>query len=156
VNWTEGVIPDCTIRKIDIYTDERGYLAETFRSDELGENDIPAMSYVSATKAHVTRGPHEHKYQTDNFSFLFGKVKVVLWDARKESPSYGTKQVLICGTENPIGLIVPPGVVHAYQNQSDEDVLIINSPNRLYGGEGKNEEVDEIRHEDLDPNPYQI
>lgn len=156
MNWSEGIIPDCKIRKVDVYQDDRGYLAETFRSDELDDDVFPEMSYISSTKAQVARGPHEHKYQTDNFTFLFGNVKVVLWDARKGSPSYGVRQTILCGVDNPIGLIVPPGVVHAYRNEGNEEVLIINSPNKLYAGEGKKEEIDEIRHEEEDPSPYKF
>ena len=39
-------------------------------------------------------------------------------------------------------------MVHAYRNVGEHDALIINCPNQLYAGEGKQESVDEIRHED--------
>jgi dTDP-4-dehydrorhamnose 3,5-epimerase len=45
-------------------------------------------------------------------------------------------------------VIVPKGVVHAYRNTGPGIGIVINCPNRLYLGPGKQEEVDEIRHED--------
>jgi dTDP-4-dehydrorhamnose 3,5-epimerase len=38
--------------------------------------------------------------------------------------------------------------VHAYQNVGEFDGIVINCPNRLYMGQGRSEQVDEIRHED--------
>ncbi|HUF11026.1 MAG TPA: hypothetical protein VMO47_17020, partial [Rhodothermales bacterium] len=57
---------------------------------------------------------------------------------------------------NPAAVIVPPGVVHAYRNVSEGDAMIFNCPNRLYGGWGRAEEVDEIRHEDREDDLYRM
>jgi len=54
---------------------------------------------------------------------------------------------LVVGQENPSVVLVPAGVVHAYQNIGDTDGIVINCPNKLYRGPGRKEEVDEIRHE---------
>jgi dTDP-4-dehydrorhamnose 3,5-epimerase len=48
-------------------------------------------------------------------------------------------------------MIIPPGVVHAYRNIGTTAGWVFNLSNRLYAGEGRKEEVDEIRHEN-DPN----
>ncbi len=59
---------------------------------------------------------------------------------------------MFVGADNPTAVIIPKGVVHAYKNVSvNEKGVVINCPNRLFMGEGKLEEIDEIRHED-DPN----
>ncbi|MHA1344662.1 MAG: dTDP-4-dehydrorhamnose 3,5-epimerase family protein, partial [Promethearchaeota archaeon] len=51
--------------------------------------------------------------------------------------------------DNPLQIIVPPGVVHAYRNVSKTTRgMVLNFPDRLYAGWGKKEKVDEIRHED--------
>jgi dTDP-4-dehydrorhamnose 3,5-epimerase len=56
---------------------------------------------------------------------------------------------MLVGEDNPMAVIVPKGVVHAYKNASaTEKGVVINCPNRLYMGEGKREPIDEIRHED--------
>jgi dTDP-4-dehydrorhamnose 3,5-epimerase len=62
---------------------------------------------------------------------------------------------IIGGEDNPISLIVPPGVVHGYKNISQEvDSMVINYPDKLYRGRDKKEEVDEIRHEDKEDEFY--
>jgi dTDP-4-dehydrorhamnose 3,5-epimerase len=55
---------------------------------------------------------------------------------------------MIVGADDPKAVVVPKGVVHAYQNIGEVDGIVINCPNRLYMGQGRGEQVDEIRHED--------
>ena len=151
----EGTIDGVLIRPLGRFADARGWLIELFRHDELQPADYPAMAYVSQTLPGVTRGPHEHRQQTDHFGFVGpGDFKLYLWDTRPGSPTLGTRQTLIAGESNPQAVIVPPGVVHAYRNVSQIAGLVFNCPNCLYAGEGHREPVDEIRHEDLAGSPY--
>jgi dTDP-4-dehydrorhamnose 3,5-epimerase len=55
-----------------------------------------------------------------------------------------------------MALIIPPGVVHAYKNVSSEPGLVFNCPNRLFKGPGRNDRVDEIRHEDDPASPFRL
>lgn len=147
--FKKGKIYDVAIRGLGKFIDERGWLAELFRSDELEREQIPVMSYISMTLPGVARGPHEHREQTDYFCFIGpSNFKIYLWDARPDSPSYGTKQVIYAGVDSPMMVIVPPGIVHAYRNIGTENGIVFNAPNRLYAGEGKQHQVDEIRHEE--------
>jgi len=150
-----GVIDGIVAKPLQRFFDDRGWLVETFRHDELREADFPVMGYVSVTMAGVTRGPHEHIDQSDNFTFLgHSNFKIYLWDNRKSSPTYNMKQVMLAGEDEPRSIVIPPGVVHAYKNVGDVDGMVLNFPNRLYAGKGKRGPVDEVRHED-DPNtPY--
>ena len=137
--------------------DHRGWLVELFRNDELPEDVRPAMAYVSATLPGVARGPHEHVDQTDYFAFVGpGEFKLYLWDARHDSATFGVRTVVEVGESNPQAVIIPPGVVHAYQNVSSVPGWVFNAPNRLYAGEGKRSPVDEIRHEDRADSRYQL
>ena len=53
-------------------------------------------------------------------------------------------------------LVIPAGVVHAYQNVSAEPGVVFNCPNRLYKGPGRREPVDEIRHEEESGTPFRL
>ena len=156
MNFKKGNIKGVIIEKLNKFTDERGFLIETFRIDNLPKEIRPMMSYISYTKPGITRGPHEHKEQTDIFCFMGpGNFKVKLWDNRKESDNYGNCLEVIGGKDNPIRVVVPPGVVHGYKNISkEEDGMVLNYPDKLYRGWGKKEEVDEIRHEDKEDEFY--
>jgi len=156
MNFKKGDIEGVLIKKLTKYTDERGYLVETFREDILPDRLKPAMSYVSFTKPGIARGPHEHLQQTDIFSFIGpGNFKIKLWDNRRESKTYENYMEVIGGEDNPIRVIVPTGVVHGYKNISSEvDGMVLNYPDKLYRGWGRKEEVDEIRHEDEEDEFY--
>jgi dTDP-4-dehydrorhamnose 3,5-epimerase len=143
-NEIAGII----VKPLRKHSDERGWLCELFRGDELPADFQPAMAYISETASGVTRGPHEHLEQTDCFGFL-GPTNFVLylWDNRPQSPTYGVHRRMLVGRDEPVLIIVPPGVVHAYRNVGVESGLVLNFPNRLYRGPGRQEAVDEIRHE---------
>jgi dTDP-4-dehydrorhamnose 3,5-epimerase len=141
----KGVI----IKELTVQNDERGWLVELFRTDELSAVNEPLMAYLSSTKPGIARGPHEHRKQSDLFCFLgFSPFRVYLWDNRKKSPSFKKKFIFECAQNKPTLVIVPPGVVHAYKNIGSIDGLVFNAPNRLYKGRNRAHKVDEIRHED--------
>ncbi len=140
------MIKDVIIKKLGKFSDERGWLAEIFRNDEIKYQ--PVMAYVSVTQPGVARGPHEHKFQSDFFIFAGpGIFKLYLWDNRKERKTFGQKEILEAGENNPVAVLVPPGVVHGYKCISTEPAYSINLPDKLYKGENKKEDIDEIRWE---------
>jgi dTDP-4-dehydrorhamnose 3,5-epimerase len=150
--FKSGKIADVIVRSLVKYVDDRGWLTEVFRHDELGDEFFPVMGYVSMTNADVARGPHEHVEQADNFAFIGpSNFKIYLWDNRKDSPTYLVKQIIFAGEDAPKSVIIPPGVVHAYKNVGGKHGMVLNYPNRLFAGKDKKEPVDEIRHE-VDPN----
>ena len=144
-----GEIKDVVIRDLRKFDDRRGWLTELFRHDELVAEFFPAMAYISSTLAGITRGPHEHVDQADLFCFIGpSNFKLRMWDNRPDSETYRNVLTLVAGTDEPKAVIVPRGVVHAYQNIGLVYGIVINCPNRLYMGENRHEPVDEIRHED--------
>lgn len=153
----ESQMPGVVCRPVTIYRDQRGWLAEIFRRDEMDPEHFPAMSYISVTLPGVSRGPHAHERQTDFFCFPGpGDFKVVIWDHRPESPACGRREEFLLGESSPGTLVVPPGVVHGYRNVSDRPGLVINCANRLFRGPGRQEPVDEIRFEDDPDSPFRL
>ena len=155
-NWKDGSIEGVEVTPFRMFEDDRGWLSELFRRDELAADDYPAMGYLSSTRPGVARGPHEHREQTDRFAFFHGHYRVVMWDARAGSPTEGVRLPLDAGIDNPVMVVIPPGVVHAYRNAGESDAFVLNFPDALYAGEGKKEPVDEIRHEDDPDSPYRF
>jgi dTDP-4-dehydrorhamnose 3,5-epimerase len=147
-DFTTCSIAGVLVRSLQRFDDRRGWLTELFREDELPQGYRPAMGYISLTRPGVSRGPHEHRDQTDGFAFTSGLFEITLWENRPGRER--TKWILRAGEEAPVFLLVPPGVVHAYRNAGDTDAVVFNFPNRLYAGTGRAEPVDEIRHEDQD------
>lgn len=147
--FQSGEIKDVVVRDLRKFKDDRGWLVELFRHDELAAEFFPAMAYISSTNPGVARGPHEHVDQADLFYFLGpSNFKFRMWDNRPDSETFRNMMTMIVGADDPKAVVVPKGVVHAYQNVGDTDGIVINCPNRLYMGAGHREPVDEIRHED--------
>ena len=153
----ESRIPGVVCRPLVRHPDSRGWLAEIFRQDELDQENLPVMAYISVTQPGVGRGPHAHRQQTDLFCFPGpGEFRVSLWDQRPESPAYGLRQDFVLGENCPGLVIIPPGVVHGYRNLSGHQGLVCNFANRLYRGPGRSEPVDEIRFEDDPDSPFRL
>jgi dTDP-4-dehydrorhamnose 3,5-epimerase len=149
----DGVI----IRELKKFGDDRGWLTELFRHDELDEEYHPTMAYVSMTLPGVARGPHEHVDQADCFAFIGPSTfRLYLWDNRKDSATFGSKVIIDVGENRPAVAVVPKGVVHAYKNIGGKKGIVYNAPNRLYKGPGRKSPVDEIRHEDDPDSPFQL
>ena len=150
-------IKDVVVRDLRKYRDERGWLSELFRKDDLEPEFFPVMAYISATLPGVTRGPHEHQDQADLFNFIGpSNFKLRMWDNRIDSSTYRNMMTLIVGEDDPKAVLIPKGVVHAYQNVGTVDGIVINCPNRLYQGQHRQDPIDEIRHEDNPNTPFQM
>lgn len=136
------------------YKDDRGWLTEIYRDDETDYRSV--MGYVSLTNEGVVRGPHEHVEQADCFVFVGpGTFMLHLWDRRENSATNGEYISVEVGENNPTMAIVPPGVVHGYKCTKGP-AYSINLPDKLYRGEGKKEEIDEVRWEEKEDSPYKI
>ncbi len=149
--FQDGPINGVIFKRLQHFHDPRGWLCELFRHDELDPEFLPMMTYISMTLPGVTRGPHEHRDQADLFCFIGpSNFKLYMWDNRPDSQTYRNRQAVTVGADNPQSVIVPVGIVHAYQNVGTEPGIVFNAPNRLYRGPGRTEPVDEIRHEHND------
>ncbi len=149
----DGVLVGRNVR----HSDQRGWLTELFRSDELPDRFNVAMGYMSQTKPGEIRGPHEHKEQSDYLVFPgIGIFEIYLWDNRAGSPSFGQQIILKTNETEALIVIIPPGVVHGYKNIGNVDGFSVNTPDRLYSGYGRKEAVDEIRYEEMLDSPFKI
>ena len=157
MDFTPGTIDGIIWKPLRFLSDQRGWLCEIFRHDELPAEFHPAMAYVSQTEPGVARGPHEHVEQADCFGFLGpGEFVLHLWDNRPHSPTFGRYESALVGQDRPMVVVIPPGVVHAYENVGAIGGWVFNCPNQLYRGAGRQQPVDEIRHEEDPHSPFRI
>src|SRR5918912_718990 len=106
--FTRGKIHDVVIYDLRKFVDERGWLAELFRHDDLTEEFYPVMAYISSTQPGVKRGPHEHMEQADLFCFIGpSNFKLRMWDNRPDSKTYRHVMTLTVGEDNPQSVLVP-------------------------------------------------
>jgi dTDP-4-dehydrorhamnose 3,5-epimerase len=157
MDFHTGPIDGVIWKPLKRYHDNRGWLLELFRHDELAAEFHPVMAYLSMTEPGIARGPHEHVDQADCFCFVGpSNFKMYVWDNRPKSPTYRAYQTDVVGEDKPMLLIIPAGVVHAYKNVGAAQGIVFNCPNRLYKGPGRKEPVDEIRHEEKADSIYRL
>jgi len=135
-NMIEGV----KTKKLRVIPDERGWLMEILRADdELFEKF--GQVYVTTAYPGVVKAWHYHKKQTDNFTCIKGMMKVALYDARGDSPTYKKVNEFFVGEKNPILISVPPGVYHGFKAIGTETAYFLSIPTLPYNYE----EPDEFR-----------
>jgi len=130
----EGVI----VKKLRVMPDERGFLIELLRSDEEAFKEFGQV-YLTTCYPGVVKGWHYHKKQMDNFICVKGMAKVVLYDNRENSPTYGEVNEFFIGEQNYSRITIPPMVIHGFKGVSKEMAYIINCPNKLYNYDNPDE-----------------
>jgi dTDP-4-dehydrorhamnose 3,5-epimerase len=123
----DGVI----VKKLKLIPDERGYLMEMLRADDPFFQKFGQV-YLTVAYPGVVKGWHYHKVQTDHFVGVSGMIKVVLYDNRKESKTYGEVNEFFMGELNPMLLVIPPMVTHGMKGTGTKPGMIINCPTEVY------------------------
>lgn len=111
--------------------DHRGDLCEllTLRG---GDTEPIVHVYQVYAVAGSIRAWVYHKRQWDRLAFTQGHFRVVLYDIRETSPSFGELEVLDVGIDAPTRLYIPPNVVHGVKNLGDEGACFVNMPTAIY------------------------
>ncbi len=111
-NKIEGV----QIKKLVTHGDQRGFFREIFRfSEEFGEKKVGQLSH-SLVKGGVVKAWHGHQEQSQWNYVVLGKIKVALYDNRKNSSTHKNIAEFVCGDDcEPIAYFFPPGVLHGYK-----------------------------------------
>ncbi|WHH58254.1 dTDP-4-dehydrorhamnose 3,5-epimerase family protein [Petroclostridium sp. X23] len=125
------LIEGVKIKKLKCIPDERGRLMEILRNDD--ELFIKfGQVYITAAYPGVVKAWHYHKKQTDHFVVLKGMMKVVLYDAREGSSTFGKINEFFMGESNHILLQIPNGVFHGFKCISEQEAMVLNIPTELY------------------------
>jgi len=126
------MIQDVKVKKLNVIPDERGRLTEILRSDDKEFFTKFGQVYVSVTYPNVVKAWHYHKVQIDNFVCVSGMVKLVLYDSREASPTYGEINEFYLGIHNPTLVQVPNLVYHGWMCVSTEEAIVVNCPTEVY------------------------
>lgn len=128
--------------------DERGRLMEILRNDDDMFTGFGQV-YMTTTYPQVVKAWHYHKKQDDYITCVKGMLKLVLYDDRKKSPTYGEINEFFIGDYNPMLVKVPKMIYHGWKCISEEEAIVINIPTEPYDPKSP----DEYR---LDPHKNKI
>jgi len=106
-------------------SDERGKIMHMLKSTaphfiEFGE------IYFSCAWPGVVKGWHVHSRMTVNNAVIVGMAKLVMYDGRPDSPTYGGVTELFIGEDNYCLVQIPPGIANGYKAYGDKMVIMAN------------------------------
>lgn len=128
----QQLIDGVKLREVKNVPTYYGLLVEVFRREwelDIGEVD---QVFQSTFRPGGVSAWHAHEVTTDRLFVNHGMIKIVLYDARQDSSTYGLTNTFLLGTTRPGLLIVPPKVWHGIKNVSNEPSSILNLVDRAY------------------------
>jgi dTDP-4-dehydrorhamnose 3,5-epimerase len=105
--------------------DERGKIMHMLRKDSPHFKQFGEI-YFSAVHPGAVKAWHIHKVMTLNYAVVFGQIKFVLCDKRKESPTCNEIQEIYLGESNYNLVIVPPMVWNGFKGIGDKTAIVAN------------------------------
>jgi dTDP-4-dehydrorhamnose 3,5-epimerase len=125
------------VRVIEVrnVTRRRGLLTEVFRSDWEGDGAPVDQVFQVVLGRDEVSAWHVHRTTRDRLFVNQGAMKIVLYDARRGSPTYGVVNEFRFGIHRPALVVVPAGVFHGIQNLRDGESSVLNLVDRAYSYE---------------------
>ena len=142
------MIHDVVKKDLKHIPDERGRLMEILRKDDDIFTEFGQV-YMTTTYPSVVKAWHYHKIQDDYITCIKGMLKLVLYDGRDSSPTYGEVNEFFIGDYNPVLVKVPKMIYHGWKCISEEEAIVINIPTVPYN----RQQPDEFR---VDPHANDI
>jgi len=121
MKYIKQEIPDILLIEPEVYSDERGYFAETFRNDELSNALGYDINFIqdneSKSNKGVLRGLHFQippYAQSKLVRVIQGDVLDVAVDIRKNSPTFGKHVSAKLTSDNFKQMFIPHGFAHGF------------------------------------------
>lgn len=132
-------IHDVIVKKLVTHSDDRGYFREIVREDD---GLLRRFGQTAITKSYpdVIKAFHWHKDQDDVWYVASGMARIVLYDRRPDSPTFGATQVVYAGDDNPVAVLIPSGIAHGYQVLGRQPVLLFYHVTQAYDPKDPDEE----------------
>jgi dTDP-4-dehydrorhamnose 3,5-epimerase len=119
------------LKKLIKHSDDRGFFLEVLKSDDSFFKNVKQTSYTE-TYPGVIKAFHYHKKQDDIWFVAKGMAQVVLYDMRKDSPTYKETQVIYAGEDNLVLIYIPIWVAHGYKVLGNKKVCLFYHTTEAY------------------------
>jgi dTDP-4-dehydrorhamnose 3,5-epimerase len=111
---------------------EDGHVTEVARASWSELVDPVVQVHLTTTFPGRVRAWGLHQASTDRLFVVSGLVKIVVFDGRHDSASFGRMNEVVLSEKNPGLLIVPPNLYHGWKNIGTSEAIIINMPTKMY------------------------
>lgn len=91
--------------------------------------------HMTTTLPGRVRGWELHRETSDRLFVVSGLVRIVVFDGRQQSPTFGKINEFLLSEKNPGLLLVAPFLYHGWKNIGTSEAVIINMPDRMYNYE---------------------
>jgi|SRR5919106_3682540 dTDP-4-dehydrorhamnose 3,5-epimerase len=119
------MIQDVQVIPLKRIPDERGTIFHMLRVTDPHFQQFGEI-YFSSIYKEVIKGWHWHREMTLNYACIFGRVKLVIYDERPNSPTKGELMEIFLGPDNHSLVIIPPEIWNGFKGMSDPLAIIAN------------------------------
>ena len=134
--WTPAslrLIDGVSVHEVLHVPKSHGYLTEIFRADWLrGMNVTVDQVFQVVLEPGGISAWHAHERTLDRLFVNRGMIRIVMYDAREDSPTRGLVNELRFGTVRPALVVIPPQVWHGIQNLASTESSVLNLVDRAY------------------------
>jgi dTDP-4-dehydrorhamnose 3,5-epimerase len=116
------------ISPLKIISDHRGSVMHMIRIDSENFDKFGEIYFSTIFKDKI-KAWHLHKEATLNYACVYGKVKLVLFDERKTSKTFGEYQEIFLSPENYFLITIPPNIWNGFRGLNKEHSIIANCLN---------------------------
>ncbi len=120
-NAIEGVV----IKKLNKIPDERGSIFHMLKREDAEFNDFGEI-YFSTIYPGAIKGWHIHTEMELNYAVLYGEIKLVLYDDRKESKTKGNLMEIFTGEKNYLLVKIPSLVWNGFKGVGTKEAIVAN------------------------------
>ncbi|TLV00068.1 cupin domain-containing protein [Dyadobacter luticola] len=127
-----ALIDGVQVKEVKNVIKNNGHLTEIYRMDwALDDLSVDQIFQVSLNPNGISAW-HAHEVTTDKIFVTSGSIKVVLYDGREGSPTYGKINEFRCGALRPMLIVIPPKIWHGIQNYTSEPGALLNIVDKAY------------------------
>ena len=119
------MIEGVKISELKVISDKRGKIMHMKRTDSPVFKKFGEI-YFSTIYKNIIKGWHLHLTSTLNYACIKGKVKLVLFDDRKNSKSKNQYQEIILTPEKYFLVTIPPNIWNGFKGIDTEESIIAN------------------------------
>lgn len=114
---------------------DAGFVTEIMRHTWDPADRPIVQVHATTTFPGRVRGWGLHRRTVDRLFVLSGAVRVVCYDGREGSPTYGRVNEFFLGDRSPGLVIIPTHVYHGWKNVGPTESIIISLPSEVYDHE---------------------
>jgi dTDP-4-dehydrorhamnose 3,5-epimerase len=105
--------------------DERGIVRHMLKCTDPHFSQFGEI-YFSVIFPDAIKAWHVHRKMELNYAVISGNIKLVLYDARKDSKTTGEIQEIFMGEDNYVLVKIPPHIINGFKSIGDNKAIVAN------------------------------